>query len=139
MSTLTASPAWKALDAHYQNASTLEMRDLFAHNPERFAQFSRRFRDILLDYSKNRITDETMRLLFALARQQNVETMRDRMFNGEKINITEDRAVLHIALRNRDNRPILVDGEDVMPFVNGVLAHMRGFSDAIRRRRMERV
>ena len=91
------------------------MRDLFAKDPNRFEKFSLRFDDILLDFSKNRITDETLRLLLDLARYAKVEEWRDRMFSGEKINITENRAVLHIALRNRSNRPILVDGKDVMP------------------------
>jgi glucose-6-phosphate isomerase len=108
------------------------MRDLFAQDPKRFEKFSLRFDEILLDFSKNRITQETLGLLLDLARQANVEQWRDRMFRGDKINITEDRAVLHVALRNRSNRPILVDGKDVMPEVNGVLAHMREFSEAIR-------
>jgi glucose-6-phosphate isomerase len=108
------------------------MRDLFAKDPKRFEKFSVRFGDILLDFSKNRITDETLRLLLELARWAKIEQWRDRMFRGEKINITENRAVLHIALRNRSNRPILVDGQDVMPGVNAVLAHMREFSEAIR-------
>jgi len=132
MSSLTQSSAWKALSAHYQKISSIHMRDLFAQDPKRFEKFSLRFADILLDFSKNRITDETLRLLLDLARQAKIEDWRDRMFRGEKINITENRAVLHVALRNRSNRPILVDGQDVMPAVNGVLAHMRQFSDAIR-------
>jgi glucose-6-phosphate isomerase len=121
-----------ALASHYQKISSVHMRDLFAGDPKRFEKFSLRFGDILLDFSKNRITDETLRLLLDLARQAKVEEWRDRMFRGDKINITEDRAVLHVALRNRANRPILVDGQDVMPGVNAVLAHMRQFSDAIR-------
>jgi glucose-6-phosphate isomerase len=132
MSSLTHSKAWQALSEHYQKASALQMRELFAQDPKRFEKFSLRFNDILLDFSKNRITDESLRLLFDLARQAKVEEWRDRMFRGDKINITENRAVLHIALRNRSNRPIIVDGEDVMPGVNAVLAHMRQFSDAIR-------
>jgi glucose-6-phosphate isomerase len=132
MSSLTQSKAWKSLDQHYQNISSLHMRDLFAQDPKRFEKFSLRFNDILLDFSKNRITDETLRLLLDLARQAKVEEWRDRMFRGDKINITENRAVLHVALRNRSNRPIYVDGQDVMPGVNAVLAHMRQFSDAIR-------
>ena len=88
--------------------------------------------DILFDYSKNRITQETMRLLFDLARQANLAGKIEAMFSGEKINTTENRAVLHVALRNRSNRPILVDGEDVMPEVNRVLAKMRAFSEAVR-------
>ncbi|HEX4054461.1 MAG TPA: glucose-6-phosphate isomerase [Tepidisphaeraceae bacterium] len=132
MSTLTQSNPWKALESHHQQVSSLHMRDLFAADPKRFEKFSLRFGDILLDFSKNRINDETVRLLLDLARYAKIEQWRDRMFRGDKINITEDRAVLHIALRNRSNRPILVDGADVMPGVNAVLKHMRQFSDAIR-------
>ena len=132
MSTLTQSPAWQALAAHYDEIAPRHMRDLFKEDPQRFEKFSARFKDILLDYSKNRITAETMRLLFDLARQAQLEEWRERMFRGEKINITEDRAVLHVALRNRANRPIIVDGEDVMPAVNAVLAHIREFTEAVR-------
>jgi len=132
MSALTQSDPYKALLSHYQTVSSQHMRDLFAKDPKRFEKFSLRFGDILLDFSKNRITDETLRLLLELARWAKIEQWRDRMFRGDKINITENRAVLHIALRNRSNRPILVDGQDVMPGVNAVLAHMREFSEAIR-------
>ena len=132
MSRLTQSAAWKALETHYQTASTLEMRDLFAADPQRFAKFSREAEGILLDFSKNRITEETLALLFDLARQADLKGWTEKMFTGEKINITENRAVLHTALRNRDNHPILVDGEDVMPEVNAVLAHMREFSESVR-------
>jgi glucose-6-phosphate isomerase len=132
MTTLTQSPAWQALAAHYNKMAKQHMRDLFAADPKRFEKFSVRFKDILLDFSKNRINEETMRLLFDLARQANLKDWIGRMFNGEKINITEDRAVLHVALRNRSNRPIKVDGEDVMPEVNAVLAHMREFTEAVR-------
>src|SRR5581483_7033725 len=132
MSTLTSSPAWNALAEHHRSASKLHMRELFREDPKRFERFSLEACDLFLDYSKHRITDETLKLLFALARQQKLEAMRDAMFSGEKINITEDRAVLHVALRNRSNRPIVVDGKDVMPEVNAVLAHMREFSEAVR-------
>jgi len=132
MSSLTQSHPWKALQSHFQTLSSVHMRDLFANDPKRFEKFSSRFGDILLDFSKNRITDETLRLLLDLARYAKIEEWRDRMFRGDKINITENRAVLHIALRNRSNRPILVDGQDVMPGVNAVLLHMREFSEAIR-------
>ena len=132
MSALTQSDPYKSLLSHYQTVSSLHMGDLFAKDPKRFEKFSLRFGDILLDFSKNRITDETLRLLLELARWAKIEQWRDRMFRGDKINITENRAVLHIALRNRSNRPILVDGQDVMPGVNAVLAHMREFSEAIR-------
>ncbi|MBF0562355.1 MAG: glucose-6-phosphate isomerase [Alphaproteobacteria bacterium] len=132
MSSLTQCPAWKALEAHYQTIKNAHMRDLFEQDPNRFATFSTRLGDILLDYSKNRITAETLRLLLQLARERDVEGWRDRMFGGARINNTEDRAVLHVALRNRSNRPILVDGQDVMPKVNAVLAKMKGFCEAIR-------
>ncbi len=132
MSTLTTSPAWQALERHQKAMVNVHMRDLFAQDPRRFDTFSLRFQDILLDYSKNRITAETMRLLRDLARQADLKGWTEKMFNGEKINLTEQRAVLHIALRNRSNRPIMVDGQDVMPAVHAVLKHMQTFSDAIR-------
>jgi glucose-6-phosphate isomerase len=132
MGRLTGSKAWKALEEHQKEIAPLHMRDLFSQDPKRFESFSLRQGDLLLDFSKNRITAKTVSLLHDLARQAELEKWRDRMFAGEKINVTEDRAVLHVALRNRSNRPILVDGKDVMPEVNAVLAHMREFSDAIR-------
>ena len=108
------------------------MRDLFNSNPKRFEEFSLKFDDMLLDYSKHRITEETLPLLFQMAREANLEQWRERMFSGEKINTTEDRAVLHTALRNRANTPVYVDGKDVMPEVNAVLSQMRVFSDKVR-------
>ncbi len=132
MSSLTSSDAWQALADHFQATGETHMRELFAADPERFARFSLRLDDILFDYSKNRITAETMERLFALARHCRVEEKALQMFAGEKINTTEDRAVLHVALRNRSNRPILVDGEDVMPQVNAVLAKMRRFTERVR-------
>ena len=129
---LTQSAAYRALQKHYDQIAPKHMRDLFRDDPSRFDKFSLRVNDILLDYSKNRITSQTMRLLFDLARQAEVQKWRDRMFAGEKINFTEKRAVLHVALRNRSNRPILVDGQDVMPAVNAVLDHMRNFTAAVR-------
>src|SRR5262245_19690818 len=132
MSTLTTSPAWQALERHQKTMANVHMRDLFAQDPKRFDMFSLRFQDILLDYSKNRITADTMRLLRNLARQADLKGWTEKMFNGEKINLTEQRAVLHIALRNRANHPNMVDGQDVMPEVNAVLTHMQTFSDAIR-------
>ena len=91
------------------------MRDLFAKDPERFNKFTLSFDDILLDYSKNRVTEETMNLLRAMAVKADVAGMAKKMFGGEKINITEKRAVLHVALRNKADKPIVVDGKDVMP------------------------
>lgn len=132
MSNLTQSPAWQALARHQKEIAGLHLRDLFATDSKRFAKFSIRWNDLLIDYSKNRITEKTMLLLFDLARQADVKGWREKMFHGEKINVTEQRAVLHIALRNRSNRPIIIDGEDVMPAVNRVLAHMRQFSESVR-------
>ena len=108
------------------------LRTLFQDAPDRFKRFSFALDDLLIDISKQRIDGETMRLLLDLARAADLEGWRDRMFAGEKINSTENRAVLHVALRNRANRPIMVDGADVMPEVNAVLAHMRDFSARVR-------
>ena len=132
MSHLTDSAPWKALQTHYLAIRDMPLRMMFARDPGRFEKFSLRMDDLLYDYSKNRITEETMRLLLALARYADVEGWRDRMFRGEKINTTEDRAVLHTALRNRANRAVYVDGENVMPGINKVLTHMREFSSAVR-------
>jgi glucose-6-phosphate isomerase len=133
MTKLTDSLAWKALELHQAWISPIHLRDMFARDPQRFERFSVRFKDsVLLDYSKNRIAPETMPLLFDLARQANLEAWRDRMFRGEKINTTENRAVLHVALRNRSNVAILVDGKDVMPTVNAILAQMKEFSELVR-------
>src|SRR5512136_3136699 len=117
MSQLTDSPAWQALSKHQSEMAGVHMRDLFARDPQRFERFSLRLGDILFDYSKNRITEETMSLLLDLARQANLASKIAAMFSGAKINVTEDRAVLHIALRNRSNRPIFVERQDVMPEV----------------------
>lgn len=132
MSRLTDSATWQKLIAHKREIVMLHMRDLFDADPSRFDKFSIKFNDILLDYSKNRITEETFSLLLALARDCNVEQWRGRMFTGEKINFTENHAVLHTALRNRANTPVLVDGKDVMPDVNRVLAQMRDFTQRVR-------
>ncbi|UCG15067.1 MAG: glucose-6-phosphate isomerase, partial [Deltaproteobacteria bacterium] len=132
MSALTELDAWEALRQHYKEVAGLHMRDLFARDRKRFERFSLRLGDILFDYSKNRITEETVSLLVELARQANLAEQIQAMFSGEKINTTEDRAVLHVALRNRSNRPIFVDGKDVMPGVNRVLEKIRIFSEAVR-------
>ena len=132
MSALTESPAFVALQKHKESLGETHMRDLFAKDPARFSEMSLEACGLFVDYSKHVATKETLSLLLALARQAGVEKYRDQMFAGEKINRTEDRAVLHVALRNRDNHPIMVDGKDVMPDVNRVLAKMRGFADAIR-------
>ncbi len=128
----TQTKAWQALTAHFEQAQDFKLSDLFANDSERFAKFSAQFgSDILLDYSKNLITEETLTKLFALAKETELEAAIADMFNGEKINRTEDRAVLHVALRNRSNTPIIVDGEDVMPAVNAVLAKMESFTNRI--------
>jgi len=127
MSHLTESPAWQALQEHHAELEPLHMRTLFADDPDRFETFSARFGDILLDYSKHRITERTMRLLMDLAQEADLATWIERMFQGEKINVTENRAVLHIALRNGSDDPIMVDGKDVMPDVQRVLTQMREF------------
>jgi len=132
MSNPTQLTAWKDLEAHHKEIAPLQMRDLFRQDSGRFEKFTLRFNDILLDYSKNRITDKTMSLLRELARKADLAGWTEKLFTGQKINTTEDRAVLHIALRNRSNRPIKVDGTDVMPEVNAVLAHMRTFTEAVR-------
>ncbi|MEK6664158.1 MAG: glucose-6-phosphate isomerase [Pseudomonadota bacterium] len=132
MASLTRSPAWKALKTHHKQLANVHMRDLFAQDATRFDKFTLRFNDLLLDYSKNIVTHTTMHLLFDLARQAELTTWRERLFTGDKINFTENRAVLHTALRNRGNRPIKVAGHDVMPAVNKVLAHIRDFSERVR-------
>src|SRR5690606_27210841 len=100
--------------------------------PRRFERFSLRLGDLLVDYSKHLVTADTMALLTDLARERGVEALRDRMFGGDRINVTEDRAVLHVALRNRSDRPMRVGGVDVMPDVRAALEHVRGFSEAVR-------
>src|SRR5437868_9457529 len=124
--------AWQALQQHFEEMKSIHMRDLFKQDPQRFDKFSLKFNDIFLDFSKNRITEKTLGLLYDLARESDLAGWTEKMFTGQKINTTEDRAVLHVALRNRSNRPILVDGQDVMPEVNAVLKHMREFTEAIR-------
>jgi glucose-6-phosphate isomerase len=125
-------PAWQGLKMHQRTIAEVHMRDLFANDPQRFGNFSLRIGDILFDYSKNRVTLETMRQLVELAHQANLAGRIEAMFSGRKYNNTENRAVLHVALRNRANLPIIVDGRDVMPEVNTVLAKMRAFSEAVR-------
>jgi len=132
MSRLQQSAAWQKLAEHQREISGLHMRELFASDPGRFGRFSLRFGDILFDFSKNRINETTLALLLDLAREADLQGKIDAMFRGDKINITENRAVLHTALRNQSDRPVLVDGEDVMPGVRGVLDKMRSFSEAVR-------
>ncbi len=123
---------WHALEQHWTEIEPLLMRDLFQQAPERSEQMSLRQCGILLDYSKNRVTGRTLNLLLALAQSVDLDGWRRRMFSGERINITENRAVLHVALRNRSNQPIWFDGEDVMPAVNAVLDKMARFTESVR-------
>ncbi len=125
-------PVSRVLQTHRTQMASTHMRDLFAADPARAERFSLQVGDVLLDYSKNRITDETMRLLMQLAEEADVTGWRGRMFGGEKINNTENRAVLHVALRNRGNHPVIVDGEDVMPKVNAVIEKMGAFAGQVR-------
>jgi glucose-6-phosphate isomerase len=127
----TETAAWKNLQEHYSHMKGVHMQDMFREDPERFNRFSARFRDILLDYSKNILNEETMGLLLDLAAETKVGDAIEKMFSGDRINETENRAVLHTALRNRSNEPVNVDGEDVMPGVNKVLAQMKAFSDTV--------
>src|SRR5688572_18174480 len=115
---ITQTPTWKALTAHQGVIAKTHLRDLFAEDPDRFDQFSARFDDILLDYSKNRITAETRRLLLALAEEVKLREWIRRMFAGDRINVTEDRAVLHVALRNPEGHPTPIDGQDVVSRVD---------------------
>ncbi|HEY3724328.1 MAG TPA: glucose-6-phosphate isomerase [Acidimicrobiia bacterium] len=126
------TPEWRALQAHYEATRDVHLRTLFADEPDRGEQLCLEVGDLYLDYSKNRLTAETMALLAALARGAGVEQLRDAMFAGEKINITEDRAVLHVALRAPKGEKILVDGVDVVPEVHRVLDKMSDFSDRVR-------
>jgi len=127
----TQTQAYEYLSNHLVVIADMHMKDLFAKDPERFQKFSILFNDIFLDYSKNRINEKTMALLMQLAKECELENAINSMFNGEKINETEDRAVLHTALRNRSNTPVIFEGKDVMPEVNEVLAKMKKFSGAI--------
>ncbi|MBC8338902.1 MAG: glucose-6-phosphate isomerase [Alphaproteobacteria bacterium] len=132
MSKLTQSSVWKSLQKRLQPFDGLHMRSLFATDPDRFERFSAEACGIFLDYSKNLIDGETMDLLFTLAAQADVEGWRASMFAGERINTTENRPVLHTALRRETDKPLVIDDDDVMPGVASVLAQMREFSDAVR-------
>jgi glucose-6-phosphate isomerase len=128
---LTQISAWKKLKEHHKSMKNTHMRDLFARDAKRFSRFTLTFEDMLVDYSKNIITKDTLRLLLQLARETKVKAAIKKIFAGEKINETEDRAVLHVALRNRSNTPVYVEGKDVMPEVNAALKHMEEFSGKI--------
>ena len=127
----TATQSFKYLTDHYIDIASKNLKDLFDADAQRFEKFSMQFEDILVDYSKNRIDEETLALLIQLARECGVNDAIAAMFSGQTINVTEGRPVLHVALRNRSNTPILVDGKDVMPDVNRVLDQMKAFSEAI--------
>src|ERR1700761_5580060 len=127
----TTTQSYKYLADHYIDIVSKSLKELFETDKQRFAKFSLQFEDILLDYSKNRIEDETIALLLQLARECSLNQAVEAMFSGEKINATEGRPVLHVALRNRSNTPIYVDGKDVMPDVNRVLEQMKNFSEDI--------
>jgi glucose-6-phosphate isomerase len=135
----TALPHWAALQSHHDTVGkSFVLKEEFKKDPNRFEKFSYTFNntadnsEILFDFSKNFLTDETLKILAEIAKEAGVEQLRDAMFKGEKINFTEDRAVLHVALRNITSEPIYVDGKDVMPGVNKELKHMEEFSEAIR-------
>jgi glucose-6-phosphate isomerase len=129
---LTDSPAWKALQSHHKEVSGLQLRELFAADPKRGEKFTAEACGLYLDYSKNRVTDRTLELLLALAEERGLRERIDAMFRGDKINITENRAVLHTALRAPRGTKIMVDGEDVVPAVHEVLDKMAAFADRLR-------
>src|ERR1700757_1036103 len=130
--TITELPIWKALSAHSQKVGRLHLRELFAQDPKRGERLTTEAAGLYLDYSKNRITDETLDLLLQLAKESGLRERIDAMFAGEKINRSERRAVLHVALRAPNGQSILVDGEDVVPGVHSVLDRMTDFSNRIR-------
>jgi glucose-6-phosphate isomerase len=129
---LTQRAAWKALETHYEKIRNVPLRSLFSDDPQRADRFTIEAAGLFLDYSKNRITEETRKLLLQLAQESGLRERMDAMFRGEKINVTEKRAVLHVALRAPKGEAILVDGEDVVPAVHAVLDKMAAFSDRIR-------
>ena len=129
VSPVTEQPAWKALQAHYRKIRRLHLRKLFADDPGRGERLTLDAVGLCLDYSKNRITDETLKLLFQLAEERGLRARIDAMFQGEKINVTENRAVLHVALRAPKGTSIRVDGQDVVPEVHAVLDKMSAFCE----------
>src|SRR4051794_34426008 len=129
---LTERPAWKALEANYKKIRKSRLRQLFTGERDRGARLTAAAAGVYLDYSKNRITDETLNLLFQLATESGLRDRIDAMFRGEKINVTENRAVLHVALRAPKGTSIVVDGENVVPQVHAVLDKMAAFSQRVR-------
>ncbi|HCC94746.1 MAG TPA: glucose-6-phosphate isomerase [Flavobacteriaceae bacterium] len=127
----TTTKAWNALEKHFQTIQHTSIKELFAQNSNRFEEFSIQYSSLLVDYSKNRINAETIQLLVDLAKEMDVDTAIQQMFEGDFINVTEKRAVLHTALRNRSNEEVLVEGKDVMPQINEVLDQMKSFSEKV--------
>lgn len=127
----TTTNSWQKLQTHFNTISAVEMKNLFDADPKRFEKFSLKFNDILVDFSKNIITEDTLELLTSLAKECELEEAIASQFNGQSINATEGRAVLHTALRNKSNRPVMVDGSDVMPDVHAALAKMKVFADKV--------
>ncbi|MBK9744619.1 MAG: glucose-6-phosphate isomerase [Saprospiraceae bacterium] len=127
----TSTPAWRRLTKHYKSTKENHIKDLFALDKDRFEKFSIKLDDILVDYSKNNVTDETISLLVQLAKSCKLKDAISAMFHGEKINVTENRAVLHTALRNKSGQPVIIDGQDVMPQIKTVKAKMKKFADQV--------
>ncbi len=127
----TTTKTWQKLEDYFAGFQRTQIKNLFEKDPDRYQKYSLKFEDILVDFSKNRIDAKVLGLLLDLASECRLKKSVEKMFSGEKINATEDRAVLHVALRNRSNTPVLVDGKNVMPEVNDVLAQMKNFSDRI--------
>ena len=127
----TTTKAWNALEKHFQTIQHTSIKELFAQNANRFEEFSIQYHSLLVDYSKNRINAETIQLLVDLAKEMDVDAAIEQMFDGDMINVTEKRSVLHTALRNRSNEEVLVDGKDVMPQINEVLEQMKSFSEKV--------
>src|ERR1039457_5900523 len=132
LKSLMRRPAWKALAAHYKTLRQTHLRQLFADDPQRGERLTAQAAGLLLDYSKNRITDETLKMLLRLAEESGLRQRIDTMFSGEKINVTEKRAVLHVALRAPQSESLVVDGENVVPAVHAVLDKMAAFCDRVR-------
>ena len=132
MAEITKTPEWRSLENHFKKIKNLHMKDFFQNDTKRFENNHILFDDFLFDYSKNRITEETKKLLISLAESADIENWRKRLFSGEKINFTENRSALHIALRNRSNNPIMIDGKDVMPLVNDELSKIGKLSEEVR-------
>ena len=132
MTSITKSDAWIALVNHHKTIKSAQMRDLFNEDSNRFNDNHIQYDDLLIDYSKNRINENTIPLLTELAREAKLDIWRDKLFSGEKINFSEDRSALHTALRNKSNTPVISNGKDVMPEINASIDKMGNFSESIR-------